>query len=174
MLDNKGKLFGKVSVIDLLVVCIVIIMAIGAYMSWQKINNKTVLTENKGLIQNSAADTLEVTMRLEEVRQITMDAIHIGDDVFMKDTGKFFGQVVDVYSEPAKRLIYSQDGTPIEAVVPNRLDVLMVVHVPGKRLENGYYTANNIHLVYDSSMEIKTPSIQTIPKIETIKTVTGV
>ncbi|MGN1059184.1 MAG: DUF4330 family protein, partial [Clostridia bacterium] len=40
MLDKKGKLFGKVSIVDLLVVCIVLIMAAGAYTAWQKISNK--------------------------------------------------------------------------------------------------------------------------------------
>ncbi len=170
MLDKKGKLFGKVSIVDLLVVCIVLIMAVGAYTAWQKISNKTVLTENKGLIQNNVLDSLEVTMRLKEVRQLTMDAIHPGDDVYMKDTGKYLGEILSVTAEPATRLIYDTKGQPVNAEVPDRLDVILVVRVPGKRLENGYYTADNIHLVYDSAFEIKTPTIQTTPIIETIKT----
>ena len=47
--------------------------------------------------------------------------------------------------------------------MPERLDVIMVVQVPGKRTDGGYFTGNNIHLVYDSAFEIKTPTIQSTP-----------
>ncbi len=112
-------------------------------------------------------------MRLKEVRQISMDAIHVGDEVYMKDTGKYLGEIIRVSSEPAKRLIYDLEGKAVNAEVPERLDVILQVRVPGKRLENGFYTADNIHLVYDSAMEIVTPSIQTTPSIETITIIPG-
>lgn len=173
MLDNKGRLFGKVSIVDLLVVVIIAVMLVGAFTAYQKIHNKSILTENKSLVQNNTLDTLEVTMRLKEVRQISMDAIHVGDEVYMKDTGKYLGEIIRVSSEPAKRLIYDLEGKAVNAEVPERLDVILQVRVPGKRLENGFYTADNIHLVYDSAMEVVTPSIQTTPSIETITIIPG-
>lgn len=173
MLDNKGRLFGKVSIVDLLVVVIIAVMLVGVFTAYQKIHNKSILTENKSLVQNNTLDTLEVTMRLKEVRQISMDAIHVGDEVYMKDTGKYLGEIIRVSSEPAKRLIYDLEGKAVNAEVPERLDVILQVRVPGKRLENGFYTADNIHLVYDSAMEIVTPSIQTTPSIETITIIPG-
>lgn len=173
MLDNKGRLFGKVSIVDLLVVVIIAVMLVGAFTAYQKIHSKSILTENKSLVQNNTLDTLEVTMRLKEVRQVSMDAIHVGDEVYMKDTGKYLGEIIRVSSEPAKRLIYDLEGKAINAEVPERLDVILQVRVPGKRLENGFYTADNIHLVYDSAMEIVTPSIQTTPSIETITIIPG-
>ncbi len=171
MLDKRGKLFGKVSIVDILVVFIVIVMAIGSYATWQKINNNIVLTENKGLVKNNALDTLEVTMRFEEVRQNTAQALKVGDEVFMADTGKYLGEIVSVKAVPATRLIYDMNGKAIDAPVPERFHVFVVVHVPGKRLQNGYFTADNIQLAYDSTFEIKTPSVQSIPFIETITTV---
>lgn len=173
MLDNKGRLFGKISIVDLLVVIIVAVMLVGSFTAYQKIQNKTVLTEDRALIQNDALDTLEVTMRLEEVRQITLDAIHVGDEVYMKETGKRLGEITAVTSEPATRLIYDLKGQAVNAEVPMRYDVIMKVEVPGNRLENGYYTADNIQLVYDSAMEIVTPTIQTTPNIEIITTKSG-
>ncbi|MBR5236829.1 MAG: DUF4330 domain-containing protein [Clostridia bacterium] len=171
MLDKRGKLFGKVSIVDILVVLIVLIMAVGGFATWQKINNNVVLTENKGLVKNNALDTLAVTMRFKEVRQMTLDALKVGDEVFMEDTGKYLGEIVSVTPEPATRLIYDMNGKVIDAPVPERMDVLVVVHVPGKRLQNGYFTADNIQLAYDSTFEVKTPTVQSIPFIETIKTV---
>ena len=49
MLDNKGRLFGKVSIVDLLVVVIIAVMLVGAFTAYQKIHNKSILTENKSL-----------------------------------------------------------------------------------------------------------------------------
>lgn len=168
MLDNKGRLFGKVSIVDILVIVILVVAVIGGFSAYQKISNKTVLTENKGLIQNQALDMLEVNMRLGEVRQMTFDALSVGDEVFSKDTGKLLGTIQSIAQEPATRVIYDLKGKAQEVTVPDRMDVIITVHIPGNRLENGYYTADNIHLVYDSAMEIKTPAIQTTPKIETI------
>ena len=51
------------------------------------------------------------------------------------------------------------------------MDVILIVQIPGKRTDNGYFTANNIHLVYDSAFEIKTATIQTTPVIEDIKVI---
>ena len=168
MLDNRGRLFGKISIVDILVVVILIAAVLGGFSAYQKISNKTVLTENKGLMQNTALDMLEVNMRLDEVRQMTYDAISIDDEVFSKDTGKLLGTVKAITQEPATRVIYDLKGKAQEVTVPDRMDVILTVHIPGNRLENGYYTADNIHLVYDSALEIKTPTIQTTPKIETI------
>lgn len=173
MLDKRGKLFGKISIVDILVVCIVLVMAVGAFLSWQKINNNVILTEDKALVQNNAIDKLEITFRLKEVRSMTLESIQVGDDVYMEDTGKYLGTVVALESEPAKRLIYDNRGNAINAELPERVDVLMTVHAPGKRLNGGYFTADNVHLVLDSNFKIKTPTIQTTPAIEKIETVTG-
>ena len=173
MLDKKGKLFGKISIVDILIVVIFCIAIAGARVAWVKISNKTVLTENKALVQNNVLDTLEVSLRLKGVRQMTLDAIKIGDEVYMKDTGKMLGKVVAVTTEPAKEWIYDAKGRAFYAEKPERFDVVMVVQVPGKRLQNGFYTADNIHLVYDSNIEIITPTIQTTVKTEMIKIVSG-
>ncbi len=166
--DKKGKLFGKISVVDILVVFVILAMIFGAFITYQKLSNKTVLTENNGLIQTPVADTLEVTLRVEEVRQMTVDNIKVDDEVFFDDTGKFFGTITDVTVEPATNLIFDKQGRPTNAVVPNRYDVVMKLRVPGSRLEHGYYTQDNIRLVFNSNTVIKTTTIKTAPIIENI------
>ena len=173
MLDKKGRLFGKISIVDILVVVIVFVMLCGAFFAYQKISNKAVLTEDKSLVQTSQAEMLEVTMRLKEVRHMTIDAISVGHEIYAKDTGKYLGEITEVTLEPSFRLIYDTDGSPVMAEVPERQDVLIKVHIPGSRLENGYYTANNVRLVHGTGLEIKTANIQTTPVIENITIVSG-
>ena len=173
MLDKKGRIFGKISIIDALVIVLVLVMAFGGYVTYQKIADNKVLTENKGLIKNNATDTLEVTMRVKAVRQMTVDAFSDGDEIFFDDTGKFLGKIDRIEVAPSRRLIYDKNGAPVFAEVPERFDVLLKVHVPGKRLENGFFTADNIRLTYGSEVKIKTVKIQTTPVLETITTLEG-
>ncbi len=169
-IDQKGKLFGKISIIDLLVIVFILAGIFGSYAVVQKVKGGKVLTENKALIkQDNTLDMLEVKMRLKEVRSMTRDSVHVGDEVYAKDTNKYLGEITDVIVEPAKRIITGFNGNAAEADVPERMDVVLVVQVPGKRTEGGYFTGNNIHLVYDSAFEVKTPTIQTTPVIEEIK-----
>ena len=169
ILDNKGKLFGKVSIVDLLVVVLVIVGIAGVFFTYSKIKGGEVLTENQSLLrQDDTLDMLEVKMRLEEVRDVTVNSIHVGDDVYDNETNKFLGEIARVETEPATRIITDFSGQAFETDVPERYDVVMVVNIPGKRTEGGYHTANNIQLVYGSSFEIKTPTIQTTPVIEGI------
>ena len=169
LLDKRGKLFGKVSIVDLLIIVIFIVAIIGGFSAYQKLSGKTVLTENKGLLQNSPLGVLEVKMRIKDVRSFTTEAISIGDEVFANDTGKFLGTITDIKTEPATKLIYDKNGQAIHAEVPDKTDVIVTVHVPGSRLEGGYFTADNVQLVYDSTITIKTTRIQTTPFIETIQ-----
>ena len=47
-------------------------------------------------------------------------------------------------------------------------DAILTVKIPGKLTESGYMTASNLHITHDAAMEIKTPAVQTYPKIEKI------
>ncbi|MBE7034862.1 MAG: DUF4330 domain-containing protein [Ruminococcaceae bacterium] len=171
MLDKRGKLFGKISIVDIFIVCIIVVMAIGAYAGIHKLSQGNILTEDKALIKNSAVDTLDVTLLFEEVRPFTAEALYPGDEVFMDDTGKYLGDVVSVSTRQAQRLIYDSKGNAINAKVPERVDVFVSVRVPGKKLANGFYTANNIQLVHDAELKIKTTKVESIPTIYSIKTV---
>ena len=170
-IDEKGRLFGKVSVIDILAIALIAVGIAGAGVAYKKIKAGGVLTENKAIIKQDNQDMLEVTMRISEVRSFTVDAIKVGDEVFAADTGKYFGEIKEVAIEEATRTGADIYGQIFEGVLPERYDVVLKVAVPGKLTDSGYLTANNLHIVYDAAMEIKTPAVQTFPQIEKITAV---
>ncbi len=173
ILDKKGKLFGKISIVDILVIVIVLVMCVGAFFTYQKISNREILTENTGLLSSSVSDSLEVTLRVSDVRRMTVDNIQKEDEVFFEDTGKYFGTITDVNTEPATKLIYDNKGNAIESEIPGKYDVLITMTVPGSRLDHGYYNQDNIRLVFGSEIKIKTLSIMTTPVIENIRVLSG-
>lgn len=173
-IDEKGRLFGKVSIIDILVVVLIVLGAFGIGFAYKQIKANDILTENKSLFgQQTDLDTLVVTMRLEEVREVTVSALKIGDEVFAADTGKYLGEISEVKTEPATRIGADINGNAFEAELPERVDAILTVEVPGKLTDSGYMSASNIHLAYDAAMEIKTPAVQTYPKIEKITVTEG-
>jgi len=168
MLDKKGRLFGKISIIDILVVCLIILAIFGALSARQSIAQKA--TEGNITFKNHAnVDVFEVKMRLNEVRQMTLDAIHVGDKVYAISTKRVIGEITDIHSEPAKRHLTDLRGQVSEALVPEKMDVILTLKVPGRTMENGYFTIDNYHLAYAAVCEIQTETILTSPIIESVK-----
>lgn len=170
ILDKKGKLFGKVSIIDLFVILVIIAGVAGVIVTKTALDNEKLLSDDSNmLIHTSAAkDQLEIKLKAKEVRDVTRDSIIVGDEVYLVANDKVLGTVSRVESEPAMRDVICDDGTVYTAPVPDRYDVTIVVDADGKKKEEGYYTALNIHILYGKEMEIKTSTIQTTPKVDEI------
>lgn len=173
ILDKKGKLFGKISVVDLFVILVIIIGIAGFFFTKEKLDNEKILSdESQMIIQTSAQrDKLEIKLTIKEVRDITRDAIVVGDEVYQVTTGKMLGTVSQVESKPSEKIVKADNGEVYSAVVPERYDVTIVVETDGKQNEEGYYTDTNIQLLYGREMEIKTTTVQTTPIVTDISVV---
>lgn len=170
ILDEKGKLFGKISIVDILFLIVIVVGIAGAFVVFDKVKHNQVLTENKALVNVSESmDTLEIKLLLKEIRKMSLDAIKPGDDVFEMDTDKYLGKISRVEPQPAKALLTDLNGKMKYAEVPEKYDVYIYVETPGKQTETGFYTANNQHLVYGSQLGIKSTVVQTVPVIEDIQ-----
>lgn len=170
IMDKKGKLFGKVSIVDLFVILVVIVGIVGIFFTKGKLDNEKLLSDNSKMLIKSAAenDKLEIKLKVKEVRDVTRDSIIVGDEVYLVANDKILGTVSRVESVPAVRDVVTNSGVVYSAPVPDRYDVTIVVDADGKKKDEGYYTDSNIHLLYGKEMEIKTSTIQTTPKIEQI------
>ena len=113
----------------------------------------------------AASGKLDLTLKIENVRDITRDAIIVGDEVYITATNKLLGNVVRVESEPHKTDAMTDEGVIYKTTIPERFDVTIVVETAGKKKPEGYFTSNNFHLYYGKSIEVKTSTIQTNPKI---------
>lgn len=171
IIDNKGKLFGKINIVDLVVVLVVVIAVAGVVLTKMKLDNSKIMSNDSNmLIQSSAEmDTLEIKLKVKEVRDITRDAIIVGDDVYLMTNDRLLGSVVRVDSEPAVREVIGDNGAVYRAEVPQRYDVTIVVETQGKKKEEGYFTNSNIQILYGREMGIKTSTIQTIPTVDGIE-----
>ncbi len=167
ILDKKGKLFGKISIVDLAFILVILIAIGGIFFTKAKLEKETVLSNESNMLikSDTSLDTLQIKMRVKEVRDVTRDAIVVGDSVYVTASDKQLGTVKEVSAEPAMRNVISDNGTVYQATVPDRYDVTIVVEASGKQKEDGFYTDSNIQLLFGREMEITTSTIQTTPQI---------
>ena len=101
IIDRNGRLFGKISIIDLVVVAVVIVMAFALY----------VKTNHNEITSTSTPDsTITYQMLVRGVRTYVADAVQVGDHVYDQDRnsgGGSLGVITDIDSgEPAVKPSY--------------------------------------------------------------------
>jgi len=117
ILDEKGRLFGLVNLVDLGVVLLVLALAAaGVYK---------VVTVRAGPVR--VPREIDFTMLVQEVRQATVDVVHAGDFVWEYDSSLPFGTVSAVEVIPATRHAQTNDGKWVLSELPERFDLLLTV-----------------------------------------------
>lgn len=138
IIDKNGRLFGLISIIDVLVILVVIVMAVALHLK------SNVLTTT-----STSVTMQEVTFvaEAEHVPDFIAAAIRVGDTVYDKDqaTGGAIGVITDVQLLPANKNMELKDGTIAETGAEEYCNV--VVTVTGQALvdDNGRYRFNRVY-----------------------------
>ena len=148
-MNKNGKLFGKISIVDALVVIAVIIVAAGVYVRFFGGPTKTV-------VQSS---TFKYTALVRKVRESNVDALKksIGGNTSLdeKITGDM-GTLLSVEEFPATEFLKMADGSTAAATVPDRYDVLLTFEINGKVNEDGYFSSSLDHISAGVQYNLKT------------------
>lgn len=169
-IDKKGKLFGKINIIDLCVILAFVIGIAGIGFSVYSIkSNSSVADIFKA--DGESEVTLEVGLLLKGVRDMTRDAIIVGDEVFTTKTNTPLGKIKKIQSEPSTKNVTTFDGDVYTAVVPNKYDVTIYVETKATKNETGYHGDENVKFLFGKYYEIKTSTIKTTPMISSVKEV---
>jgi len=116
-LDERGRLFGKVNVVDLLVLLVIIAIVVFAVVRLTGEASKTV--------------PVRVTYVVEAVRQATVDALQPKGTV-RDNGGTVLGKVVDVVVTPTREEFMTPEGQLKAFDSPVFRDVSIVVEGEGK------------------------------------------
>lgn len=140
MIDREGRLFGKVSVIDLLVVGAVLVMALALYVK----NHQTPTSAN------SEERPITFQIRITGAETYLADAIRVGDSIYDVGYSSGDGPVgvikgVEVVNDPG--VVMSdclQDGTLVPVEVEDTVDLLVTVEGFGV-IEDRTYSINRVY-----------------------------
>ena len=92
IIDRNGRLFGAISVIDVLVILVVLVMAAALYFKGQQAHTGTAVTEQ----------TVTFQIRARGVNSWVADAILVGDGLYDQDYssgGRALGEITDIQVE---------------------------------------------------------------------------
>ncbi len=119
IIDEKGKLFGIVNIIDLCIVLFVAVVAAVVVMFF---------SANQTIDQQSTQK--RITIEVTAIEKDICDAMLKDKKIFDKVQNKALGTLVDVKIEPSVEYNLSKDtGDYIQSEVPNRFDAQLVIDV---------------------------------------------
>ncbi|WP_432665991.1 DUF4330 domain-containing protein [Wukongibacter baidiensis] len=112
LIDSKGKLFGKINVIDLALILLIVALIAGGVYKFGNVRN--VSTEDQ--------QQISVSIEIEEEKKGLVDAIEEGDILFDSVRGTQFGKVVGKNIKVHKELVVNKDGTVEYKEIPGSFD----------------------------------------------------
>ncbi|MDI6893217.1 MAG: DUF4330 domain-containing protein [Bacillota bacterium] len=146
MLDKKGRLFGKISVVDLAI--IIILLAVAARFAYAELGARV------GRSIAEREHTIEVTFLVPAIRPTTVDAIRQSKAVFEFKTGAYVGDVVKVETEPADVLLLLGQEVWAQVQSPNRVNALVTVRGRARIGEN-VITMGGVEIRVGASVGLK-------------------
>jgi hypothetical protein len=137
IIDGKGRLLGRVSIIDVFVIVIALCFAAAVYLSFQE--EETPLT---------TTDTFEITYTVfvPAVRMPAAALLRPGDNLYSMETATFIGIITEVETSPAVTPEPLLDGTVILGNVEGRLDVVLTVDTQGSIIGGRHFAGRTIEL----------------------------
>ena len=137
MFDSRGRLFGKISILDVLI-CTVVIVLVAGFLYGQ-------VTEQIGVF---VAPTSEfyVTFEANGLRPQNAEALSVGDTVFRRHDNIPFGVVTSLHIEQASAQMVRRDGTVEVVPVEGRYALFFTVRVTGSVTSMGYFVNGNDHV----------------------------
>ena len=145
-MDRDGRLFGKISIVDVIVLLVVAAMVAAVYVKTHKPQTGS----------NVGTTTVVYQMELENQPEYMLDAIQVGDQMFDKErsTGGSLGTITDIQVSDGTYEAKLDDGTYEIVPAQGRYNLLLTIEGQGLIDENGNYLLNRVYnLGVNSSRE---------------------
>ncbi|HCW51623.1 MAG TPA: hypothetical protein DGR79_06115 [Clostridiales bacterium] len=121
LIDSHGRLLGRFNVVNVLVVLAVIVAAAAG-------THRLLTVEEEGLAETR---TILLTFEVADVRQPSVDAVAVGENVAGYESQIPLGVVVEKWAEPHREPVATAAGQIVMAEVPGRYDLYIVVRAEG-------------------------------------------
>lgn len=108
IVNEKGKLFGIINIIDLAVLLVLVLLVVGGA---QRLKSKPIVA--------SGTSNAILTFEVSDVRFATVENIIEGDPIYHYDKGGFIGNIEEVTYEPYKEPV-EFEGKWVNMEVPEK------------------------------------------------------
>ncbi|MBP7176467.1 MAG: DUF4330 domain-containing protein [Thermoclostridium sp.] len=152
IINEKGKLFGIINIIDLALLLVIAALAVGALLYMKREGGPVAELQTKDFY---------VTIFCKENRPEVTDAIKVGDKLYFGNAYTNL-EITDVKAEPAKMDVPMPDGTLVAADHPVLKDIYVTVKIIGDPIDPNdpmvYYGAT--HATVGKNVTVKTTTVE--------------
>jgi len=158
IIDKNGKIFGKISIIDIAVILVILVAIIGVSLRFISAPSK------------SAKQKINLTyvVEIEGVRSFTVDAFQKKGKVIDAKQKCLVGEIEDVEFSAQKKAEFDNDGNVVYAEVPDKYNVKVKIKAQGKESEHGYFVGSDTELCVGSTVKIATKYVNSTGKVQEI------
>jgi hypothetical protein len=128
LFDKKGKLFGKISIVDILIVVLIIAVIGGVYYKFGRSGTVTAFTKT---------DNVQVSFYSESIPKYIVESIKAGDVAKDRVQTIVIGKVVDVKVGPDLQYEPNSEGKVTLSSRPDYCSVTVVVEGQGIYASSG-------------------------------------
>ncbi len=124
IIDEKGRIFGKISIIDIIVLLLAILVVCGIFVKHAEDSHTKKIS----------ADTQKITYQIElkSVRDGTVNSFREGDKVFDTEKEVEIGTIKSVEAVDAVSSKTNSEGIYVETKVPEKYDVTLTIEADGQ------------------------------------------
>lgn len=161
IIDSNGRLFGKINMLDLLIIVSVIVLLFSVKVKFDK--SPSQMSSDKKIIY---------TVEVKDVRQPTVDAIYLEQkNIIDNDTKKDIGKIVNITQEKTKENVKLVDGTYKVAEKEDKFDIVLTLETNGTETKDNYFTSTGKKLIVGDSISIHNKKVLVSGKIKSIEVI---
>jgi hypothetical protein len=158
ILDKNGKLFGKISIVDIAVILVVLAVIVGVFVRFAGSAGKAVTKPTK----------IEYVVKIENIRKSSVEALEKKGIVTDKKSETAIGEITNVEVQNVISTTPAANGKIVSATVPERYTALVTVEADGKEGESGYFDAQNNDISVGHTASFYTKYVATTGTIQSI------
>lgn len=158
-MDKNGKIAGKVSVIDILVIVLIVLVIVGIGARYGSKITSAVKSSEK----------FEYVLRVENVREYTVNALERKGHITDKKSEKDLGEIVDVRVEQATQQSTTADGRVTKPDIPNRYTCYVTIQSQGRESDENYILDDSTELSVGRTTDLYSKYVKTSGDIMSVK-----
>lgn len=146
VLDEKGRLFGVINIVDVIVIILAIVLICGIYVKFGR-------DERTGAASSGSMQTVTYQMEIKSVRSGIADNLREGDKIYDKENDVQLGMITDVQVTDARRSEALADGTIVEGTVQGRYDVTLTIEGSAQIIDGRHYIGRSDEISVNSDKQ---------------------
>lgn len=135
VIDEKGRIFGVVNLIDLAVLLAVLALAGFAFSR---------MGPAEDMKSGEVFERMRYTVKVEEVSAFTLEGARVGDALYDYETGSLIGTIVAVRDEPFMEYVVDRDNRAVAIESADKRNLFVTVEADFVETDRAYQVEDMI------------------------------